>query len=123
MSQFDAETIKRIADVEEVDIETQLCGDAAPRRTTIWVVVVHGDVYVRSYRAVRGIWYQEIRANPDAALWVGAKPYLIRAVPVTDPTLIAKVSDAYLDKYRNSPYVFDMVRDDALPTTLRLEPR
>jgi hypothetical protein len=44
-------------------------------------------------------------------------------VPVKDQKTVEAVSEAYLEKYRGSPYAKDMVRPEVLPTTLRLERR
>ena len=47
----------------------------------------------------------------------------VKAVLVSDQKSIEAVSQAYLEKYRSSPYAKEMVRPEVLPTTLRLEPR
>jgi hypothetical protein len=47
----------------------------------------------------------------------------VQAIPVSDPTAVARASQEYLRKYQPSPYAQAMVRSDVLPTTLRLEPR
>lgn len=91
-------------------------------RTTIWVVIVDNDVYVRSVRGRLGRWYRVITANPLGAIYVDGRRLSVRAIPITDPATIARVSNAYLQKYLNSSVVNSMVRDETLPTTLRLEP-
>ncbi len=119
-SRFSAEQINELADIEEVDVETQQAGK--PRRTTIWIVVVDGDAYVRSVKAEQGQWYQAFRASPNGALYVGDRRFAVRAVPVTDPDIIARVSDEYMRKYAASEWAPPMIEPDTLPTTLRLEP-
>ena len=120
--QFDANVLNELANAEEIEIETR-SATGRTHRTTIWVVVDDNNVYVRSVRGRNGRWYQEITANPDAAIHVDGQRLVVYAVPVTDEALIARVSNSYLRKYRGSPFVNSLVREEVLPTTLRLEPR
>ena len=120
--QFDANVLNQLANAEEIEIETR-SATGRTHRTTIWVVVDDNNVYVRSVRGRNGHWYQEITANPDAAIHVDGRRLVVHAVPVTDEALIARVSNSYLRKYRGSPFVNSIVREEVLPTTLRLEPR
>ncbi len=119
--QFDANILNQLANTEEIEIETH-SATGRTRRTIIWVVVDGQDVYMRSWRGLKGRWYQEITANPDAAIHVDGQRLAIHAVPVTDEALIARVSNNILRKYRRSPSANGMVRKEILPTTLRLEP-
>jgi hypothetical protein len=122
---FDRETLQLLDEIKEVRVETRRDENAPVHRTTIWVVTVDGDVFVRSVRGARGRWYQEVSANPSAALHVGDRRIPVRAVPVTDEPTVGAVSEAYRSKYgRTSPgSTRAMLRPETLPTTLRLEPR
>src|SRR6266487_3545854 len=119
---FDANVLNQLTNTEEIENETR-SATGRTHRTIIWVVVDDNNVYVRSVRGRNGRWYQEITANPDAAIHVDGQRLVVYAVPVTDEALIARVSNSYLRKYRGSPFVNSIVREEALPTTLRLEPR
>src|SRR6266567_8041914 len=119
--QFDANVLNQLANAEEIEIETR-SATGRTHRTTIWVVVDDNNVYVRSVRGRNGHWYQEITANPDAAIHVDGRRLVVHAVPVTDEALIARVSNDYLRKYRDDPSANSMVLEETLPTTLRLEP-
>lgn len=118
---WDAETIKSLKELEEVKIVTKPPDSTAGQPVTIWVVVVHGAVYVRSFTGPKGRWYQNILAHPKAELKFAGKTVHVNAVPVRDPKIIKAVSQAYLEKYRGSPYAKDMVKPPMLPTTLLLE--
>ena len=99
-------------------------GAPAPtRRTIIWVVVVGEDVYVRSVRGQASRWYQNIKANPVAVVHVDGQRIPVRAVLVKDDVAIKQVNDAYRLKYYIDPFMPSMMRDEILPTTLRLEPQ
>jgi hypothetical protein len=99
---FDAETLRLLDETREVRIETRRDGDSLEHRTIIWVVVVEGEVFVRSLRGQRGRWYREISSNPE----------------------VDAVSAAFRSKYQqSSPASTEaMVRPETLPTTLKLSP-
>ena len=121
---FDPETLRLLDETKEVRIETRRDEDAPAHRTTIWVVTVDGDVFVRSVRGENGRWYREVSANPSAALHAGDRRIPVRAVPVTDEPTVGAVSEAYRSKYgRTSPgSTRAMLQPETLPTTLKLDP-
>ena len=121
---FDAETLMLLDETEEVYIETRRDGDSPEHRTIIWVVVVGGEVFVRSVRGARGRWWREISSNPDGALHVEDNRIPVRAASATEGPTVVAVSDALRSKYeRSSPAsTAAMLRPDTLPTTLKLSP-
>ena len=119
--QFDAQTLNQLANTKEVKIETH-SATGQTHRTIIWVMVVDQNVYIRSWLGLKGRWYQEIKANSDAAIIMNGQRLTVRALPVTDEAIITRVSDNILRKYHNSSSAKDMVREEILSTTLLLEP-
>jgi hypothetical protein len=121
---FDTETLKLLDEIREVRIETRRDDNSPEHRTIIWVVVVEGEVFVRSVRGPKGRWYREISSNPEGALHVGDNRILVRAPSATDDTTVDEVSAAIRSKYeRSSPGpTAAMVRPEVLPTTLKLSP-
>jgi hypothetical protein len=119
--QFDANVLNQLTHAEEINVETQ-SATGRKHRTTIWVVVEGNEVYVRSVRGRAGRWYREFIANPLGAIDMDGQHIAVQAVPATDGASITRVSNEYLRKYRRSPYVNSIVRQETLPTTLRLEP-
>ena len=120
---FDADVRDRLAQAEEIEIDVPRTeASASIRPTTIWVVVVDENVYVRSWKGKAGRWYQRISKDPQATVYVDGHPIPVRAIPVTDAATIAQVSDGYRRKYFEDPFMRSMLRDEILPTTLRLEP-
>jgi hypothetical protein len=107
-----------------VRIETRRDAYSPEHRTSIWVVVVDGEVFVRSVRGPRGRWYREISSNPEGALHVGDERIPVRATPAADDEMVEAVSDAIRSKYRRfSPSsTASMVLPDTLGTTLNLSP-
>jgi hypothetical protein len=121
---FDPDILRLLDDTEEVRIETRRDGDSPEHRTIIWVVVVEGEVFVRSVRGPKGRWYREISSNPEGALHVEEDRILVRAAPATDEATVDAVSAAFRSKYQqSSPASTEaMVRPETLPTTLKLAP-
>jgi hypothetical protein len=121
---FDAETLRLLDGTKEVRIETRRDGDSPEHRTIIWVVVVEGEVFVRSVRGARGRWYREISSNPEGALHVHNDRLTVRAAPATDEATVDAVSAAFRSKYQqSSPASTEaMVRPESLPTTVKLSP-
>jgi len=121
---FDAETLRLLDETKEVRIETRRDGDSPEHRTIIWVVVVEGEVCVRSVRGQRGRWYREISSNPEGALHVEDDRIPVQAVPATEGATVDAVSAAFRSKYQqSSPASTEaMVRPETLPTTLKLSP-
>jgi hypothetical protein len=121
---FDAELLNRLAEVEEVEIET--CRDAAGpvHRTIIWVVVDDdGRVLIRSVNGAAARWYREATANTACVLWVDGFAHRVMAIPAADSSEIASCSRQLRAKYAADPSMPSMVRPDVLGTTLRLLPR
>lgn len=121
---FDAETLGLLDETEEVHIETRRDEDSPLHNTIIWVVVVDGEVYVRSVRAAKGRWYREISANPEGALHAGDRRIPVRATLATDEPITEAVGDAIKNKYERAwpGPTAAMLRPDTLPTTLKLSP-
>jgi hypothetical protein len=121
---FDAETLRRLHAIKEVRIETRRDDDSPEHRTIIWVVVVEGQVFVRSVRGQRGRWYREISSNPEGALHVEDDRIPVRAASATEGATVDAVSAAFRSKYQpSSPASTEaMVRPETLPTTLKLSP-
>jgi hypothetical protein len=121
---FAPEILRLLDETKEVRIETRRDGDSPEHRTIIWVVVVEGEVFVRSVRGQRGRWYREISANPEGALHVQDDRIPVQAAPATEEARVDAVSAAFRSKYQqSSPASTEaMVRPETLPTTLKLSP-
>jgi hypothetical protein len=116
---FGADVLDALRDREEVGIRTS----GNPRRpVTIWIVVVEGEVFVRSVRGPRGKWYLAAKADGEARLVLDRREVPVRVTAVTDSVAVDAVSRAILSKYAASPYAKTMVSDETVPTTLRLDP-
>src|SRR3954452_6873427 len=79
-ARFDHHTLVRLAEADEIDMRTPRADGTASSRP-IWIVVVDGVPYVRSYAGERGAWYQH--APRDGRAEVGVDPVTPAARPVT----------------------------------------
>ena len=122
MAAFPPDVLELLDQAEEVHIETRSPRDGTLHRTIIWVVVEGDEVFVRSVRGPRGRWYRELLAEPAAALIVRGRRLPVRAVEGADEGSVERTSAALRDKYGDGPSTRAMLREDTLPTTLRLEP-
>ena len=121
---FAPETLASWNRTPEIEIETSRGGDAAVHRTVIWIVVDNDRAYVRSVRGPAGRWYRELTANPHGAVHAEGRRVAVDAVPVEDGATVSRVSDLLREKYeRRWPGpTASMLREEVLPTTLRLLP-
>jgi hypothetical protein len=120
MTNFDADTLRELRDVQEVAIRTEKHPKSA---VVIWVVVADDEVFVRSWRGARGRWYRGLAAGGPATLELAGRRLAVQALPASDQIAVARASREFLRKYQRSTHAQEMVRSETLPTTLRLEPR
>jgi hypothetical protein len=120
MPTFDANTLRALHDIDEISIRTEKHPKNA---VVIWVVVAGDEVFVRSVRGAKGRWYRDLAAGGPATLEFSGRRLAVQAIPATDQDSVDHASRDYLRKYQRSPYAKSMVSSEALPTTLRLEPR
>ena len=120
MTNFAADTLRELRDVQEVAIRTDKHPNSA---VVIWVVVADDEVFVRSVSGAKGRWYRDLAVCGPATLEFAGRRLAVQAIPAGDPETVARASREYLRKYRPSPYAQAMVTSEVLPTTLRLEPR
>jgi hypothetical protein len=120
MTNFDADTLRELRDVQEVAIRTE----RHPRTAVvIWVVVAEDEVFVRSWRGAKGRWFRDLAAGGSATLEFAGRRLAVQGLPASDQAAVARASREFLSKYQRSTHAQEMVRCETLPTTLRLVPR
>jgi hypothetical protein len=124
MPAFSPEDLETLAKTDEVRIQpTRKSGEPA-RRKIIWIVVDGDQAYIRSVRGTDGAWYKAARATGAGTLHAGSKSWPIELTLVSDPDVIARVSDALRTKYESrwQAPTASMLRDEVLSATLRISP-
>ena len=92
----------------------------------IWVVVVDGRVYARSWTLKPGGWYRTFLSDPLGAIQVGERQFRIRASRARGERVRDAVERAYAAKYStpsSRKYVRGFRALRRRDTTLELKPR
>ena len=101
-------------------------GTKAHRTIGIWVVVVNGRVFVRSWDAKNGGWYRTLADESHGVIEVSGRTIKVRALRTRGERLKDAIDEAYAAKY-NTPgslkYVRGFRRERRRATTTELVPR
>jgi hypothetical protein len=118
---LDRETLEALDRNREIDIRTPR-RDGSVSNRPIWVVVVDGEAYVRSWKARRGAWYRRVLEDRRAVIAVDGREIDIGLEPEQDEEINRRVSDAFRAKYgeRARQSTEEMVTPEVSRTTLRL---
>ena len=113
--------LRRLAQSEEIQIETRHDPRSPLHRTTIWIVATEKGVFVRS-GSTNGRWYREALANRNVVIRAGRRKVAARIQRASSRSLIRGVNAAYRDMYRElwPDSTRAVVRRSRLKTTLRL---
>jgi hypothetical protein len=124
MAKKSEDLLWKLAESDEVEIETRRDAKSPLHRTIIWIVPTEYGVYIRSYKGKKGRWYQEAIANPVVTVRVGRRKVKARVESEHNPQVIRAVNAGYRKKYgeRWPEDTQAMLKRSILPTTLRLTP-
>jgi len=122
-NRFDTSTLSRIRKEKILGIRAGT--ESTHRVIGIWVVVVEGRVFARSWSLKPRSWWRKFLEDPYGSIFVGEQEFSIRTVQTRSERLKDLVSQAYQEKY-NTPgsiqYVKDMSRRKSKDTTTELIP-
>ena len=96
------------------------------RFTGVWIVVVDGRAFVRSWNDKPTGWYRAFRDEPQGSISIGTTELAVRAAPVRSERLRHAVSAAYAAKYdtkASQKWVQGFAEPAREATTLELVPR
>ncbi len=124
MTVWTNEELDRIGKTEELEIAPRR-GDGTLRKpTTIWVVRVGDDLYVRSWRGRASAWFRGTQVRHEGHIQAGGIEKDVSFVEETAPDLNDQIDAAYRAKYqRYAQYVPPMLTPEARSTTIKLVPR
>jgi len=128
MNAWTADELDRIGAADELQIASLDAHRSLRPYTTIWVVRVGDELYVRSYRGPGGVWFRHAVRTRAGRIRAGG---VERDVTFADPgdadraAIDSVISAAYRTKYAgySRSYVDPMVSSEAAAATLRLTPR
>jgi len=121
MSDWTREELDRIGAAEELQIASLRPDGTLRPYTTIWVVRVGDELYVRSYQGRNGRWFRHALDRPEGRIRAGGveQDVAFQGAGTGDHEAI---DAAYRTKYARyaSTYVEPMLTPDAVAATLRL---
>lgn len=124
MTTWTSEELSKIGNAEEMEIAPRRPDGTLRNSTTIWVVRVGDELYVRSYRGRASAWFRAARATYEGRVMAGGIERDVAFVEETDSGLNDRIDAEYRTKYARYPqYVTPMVTSEVRATTLRLAPR
>jgi len=91
----------------------------------IWVVVLEGRAFVRSWSVKPTGWYRTFLEEPRGAIQVAGQKIAVRAVRIADKRMRDAVDRAYLEKYNEAgtlKYAKDLGSAKSRATTIELVP-
>ena len=100
-------------------------GSEPHRFIGIWVVVVEGRAFVRSWSLKPRSWYRTFLKEPRGTIQVAGREIPVRAVQTRSERLKDAVDRAYLEKYKSRgaiKYARDLGRSKSRATTTELVP-
>ena len=124
MTAWTSEELSKIEAADELEVESLRSDGRLRGRTTIWVVRLGDDLYVRSVNGRSSGWFRGTQVRREGRIQAGGVEKDVAFVEadwdVADP-----IDDAYRTKYR--PYASSIVDHTVTPearaATLKLVPR
>jgi hypothetical protein len=92
---FPAATLEELARAKILGVRA----GAGHRYTGVWVVVVEGRAFVRSWNDRPTGWYRAFRAEPLGSIRLAGREIAVRARPLRGQRLRDAVTRAYAGKY------------------------
>ncbi len=98
-------------------------GTSRHRFIGIWVVVVQGRVFVRSWSRQPRSWWRTLLEEPQGAIRIASRTVPFRAVRTRSDRLKKAVDAAYIEKYGSGAqrrYALDLIKPACRATTTEL---
>jgi hypothetical protein len=120
---FSNDVLTRLRDGSYIKIRA---GTEDHRFIGIWLVVVEGRVFVRSWSMKPRSWWRTFLEDPRGAVELDGRELPVRAVQTKSVRLKDAIDEAYLKKYNTRAgikYARDLGREKSRATTTELVPR
>lgn len=118
---FDASTVEALDKAKILGVRA----GTEHRYTGVWVVVVDGRVFVRSWNDKPTGWFRAFKKEPNGTIQVGKLEIPVRAKPVRSTRIRDAVTVAFGEKYNtkgSQKWVEGFAEPSRLLTTLEFVP-
>jgi hypothetical protein len=118
---FPKATLEELADAKILGVRA----GTEHRYTGVWVVVVEGRAFVRSWNDKPTGWYRAFQAEPLGSIQFAGREIPVRARPTRAERLRDAVTRAYVEKYTtkaSQKWVRGFAEEHRAVTTLELTP-
>ena len=123
MDAWTTDELDRIDAADELEIASLRADGTLRAATTIWVVLVGDDLYVRSVNGRTGTWFRGAKGRHEARIQAGGVGKDVLLVETDDQG--DEIDAAYRTKYRRyaASIVGSVLTSGAKAATLKLVPR
>ncbi len=126
MTAWATSDLRRVGDAEELDLASLRADGTLSNYTTMWVVRVEDDLYVRAYKGRESKWFRGVLRNHAGRIKAGGveRDVAYEEVPAFEP-VNDEIDRAYRSKYATMPqqYVTPMYATTARAATIRIAPK
>ncbi|PYS07695.1 MAG: DUF2255 domain-containing protein [Acidobacteria bacterium] len=126
MTEWTREELNKIGTAEELEIASLRRDGTLRKPTTIWVVRVGDDLYVRSAYGPTSAWFRGVQVRHEGRIRAGGVEKDVSFGDAgAEPNLNDQIDTAYRTKYRRyeETYVKPVVSPEVRSTTIKLVPR
>lgn len=125
MTLWTNEELAKIGSAEELNLASLQANGVPGRPTTIWVVWVGENLYVRPVNGRKGAWFRGTQIRHEGSIEAGGIRKEVTFVDVDPADAIHdEIDAAYREKYaRYAQYVPPVLTPKARAATLKLLPR
>ena len=119
------EVLDKIGNAEELEVASLRRDGTLRKLTTIWVVRLGDELYIRSVRGRGSDWFRGVLDRHEGHIRAGGVARDVTFVEAPDPALNDRIDDAYRAKYsRYAASIIDAINSpEARAATLRLVTR
>src|SRR5688572_15273172 len=125
MTAWTSDELNKIGKAEELEIASLRRDGTLRKPTTIWVVRVGDDLYVRSVYGRGAAWFRGTQVRHEGHIRAGGVEKDVAFVEETEPDINEQIDAAYRTKYRRyaASIVNSTLSPDARDATIKLVPR
>lgn len=125
MTTWTSNELNRIGKAEELQIASLRRDGTLRKPTTIWVVRVGDDLYVRSVNGRTSAWFRGAQERHEGHIRAGGVDKDVAFVEEADPDINDQIDAAYRTKYRRyaASIISTTVSPEARSATIKLVPR